>query len=69
MELLSVSSEAMPTCVPGGKNDGTRAWDIVLRAREERKRAREKETEANEGSPASTCTVENAAFEDDSSKD
>ena len=69
MELLSVSPEAMPTCVPGGQNDGTRAWDIVLRAREERKRAREKETEANEGSPASTCTVENAAFEDDSSKD
>ena len=56
--------EPVGSAVEGASTPGRRT-----RGEEERERAREKGTEANEGSPASTCTVENAAFEDDSSKD
>ena len=67
MELLSVSPEAMPTCVPGERRHagvGCRygqGRSASAPGRRERRPTR---------SPAGRCgTVENAAFEDDSPKD
>jgi hypothetical protein len=54
----------MPTCVPGGKHEGVRAWEIVLNARHERRLVREKG-----GTDSSTVTSEvtvDADFDDSS---
>ena len=64
MRLYSVSPESMPTCVPGGKHEGVRAWEIVLQARHERRLVREKG--GTDSSTVTSVTSVDADFDDSS---